>query len=247
MVNNGAEGSADSMVLRGRAWRHPWVALAVAAVGALLAAAVILWLPSVHFALSGWPAVVIALADLVLLSAPLLGAVLVAVRVTQERFAAATGLRGFSWIDAVAGVGVGLTARALVELVAPTAGGLGGGLVADDSSVPAATIVALAGAVLVTPLIEELFFRGLLQRALGDALAGAGRWVAGVVAVLVATAIFTGLHVLAYGAFVPLGLLLGTVAVGLGCGVLTLLTGRLAGALIAHVVFNAIGAALLIW
>jgi hypothetical protein len=46
---------------------------------------------------------------------------------------------------------------------------------------------------------------------------------------------------------VPVGLLVGTVAVGLGCGVLTLLTGRLAGALIAHVAFNAIGVALLIW
>jgi membrane protease YdiL (CAAX protease family) len=246
MVNNGAEGSADSMV-RGRAWRHPWVALAVAAVGALLAAAVILWLPSVRFALSRWPAVVMALVDLVLLSTPLLGAVFVAVRVTQERFAAATGLRGFSWIDAVAGLGVGLIARALVELVAPTTGGLGGGLLADDSGLIAATMVALAGAVLVTPVIEELFFRGLLQRTLGDALAGAGRWIAGAVAVLFSTAIFTGLHVLAYGASVPLGLLLGTVAVGLGCGVLTLLTGRLAGAVIAHVAFNAIGVALLIW
>ncbi|MBW9122406.1 CPBP family intramembrane metalloprotease [Microbacterium trichothecenolyticum] len=245
MVNNGADVSAGSTI-GGRAWRHPWVALAVAAVGALLAAAVILWLPSLHFALSGWPLVVVALVDLLLLSAPLLGAVIVAARVTHERFAAATGLRGFSWIDLVAGLGVGLIARALVELAAPSAGGLGGGLVMDSGFV-AATIVGLVGAVLVTPLVEELFFRGLLQRALGDALAGAGRWVAGAVAVLFSTALFAGLHALAAGAFVPTGLLVGTLAVGLGCGVLTLLSGRLAGALIAHVTFNAIGAALLLW
>lgn len=246
MVNDGADVSADAPGRR-RAWQHPWVALAVAAVGALLAAAMILWLPSMRTAIAGWPLVLVALVDLVLLSAPLLGAVIVAVRVTQERFTVATGLRGFSWIDVVAGLGVGLIARALVELVAPSAGGLGGGFAADDSGVMAATFLALAGAVLVTPLVEELFFRGLLQRALGDALAGAGRWVAGAVAVLFSTALFAGLHALAAGPFVPVGLLLGTVAVGLGCGVLTLLTGRLAGALTAHVVFNAVGAALLIW
>ena len=228
----------------GRAWQHPWVAVAVAAVGALLVAVVILWLPSLNSALLRWPAAVVGVVDLVLLSAPLLGAVIVAVRVSGDRFAAAVGLRGFSWIDLVAGLGVGLVARGLVELVAPS---VGGGFLGGATDAMAATIVALAGAVLVTPLIEELFFRGLLQRALGDGLAGAGRLVAGVVAVLVATAIFTGLHVLAAGEFVPVGLLLGTVAVGLGCGFLTLLTGRLAAALIAHVVFNAIGAALLVW
>ena len=231
----------------GRAWQHPWAAVAVAAVGALLVAAVILWLPSVHAALVGWPAVVVAIVDLALLSAPLLGAVIVAVRVSGDRFAAAVGLRGYSWIDLVAGLGIGLVARALVELVAPTyRGGLGASLSGGGPDAMAATIVTLAGAVLVTPLIEELFFRGLLQRALGDALAGAGWLVAGAVAVLVTTAIFTGLHALAAGPFVPVGLLLGTVAVGLGCGVLTLLTGRLAGALIAHVAFNAIGVALLV-
>ncbi len=224
-----------------RAWRHPWAAVAVASVGALLVAIVILWLPSVHVALVRWPAVLVGIVDLLLLSAPLLGAVLVAARVTGDRLAAAVGLRGFSWIDLVGGLSVGLIARGLVELVAPSVGGV----LLEDAL--AATIVALVGAVLVTPLIEELFFRGLLQRALGDALAGAGRWVAGVVAVLVATAIFTGLHALAAGESVPVGLLLGTVVVGLGCGFLTLLTGRLAGALIAHVVFNAIGAALLLW
>ena len=230
-----------------RAWQHPWAAFAVAAVGAILTAVVILWLPSLHGVLLGWPAVWVALVDLVLLSAPLLVAVVVAARVSGDRLAVAVGLRGFSWIDAVAGLGVGLAARGLVEVVAPTVSGLGGGLLGDASDVMAATIVALAGAVLVTPVVEELFFRGLLQRALGDALTDAGKWVAGVVAVLFATAIFAGLHALAAGEFVPVGLLLGTLAVGLGCGFLTLLTGRLAGALIAHVVFNAIGAALLIW
>lgn len=227
-----------------RAWRRPLAAVAVASVGALLVAGVILLLPSMHSVLVRWPAALVGIVDLALLSAPLLGAVIVAVRVSGDRFASAVGLRGFSWIDIVAGLGIGLVARGLVESIAPSSGGV---LLEDASGANAATIVALTGAVLVTPLMEELFFRGLLQRALSDALADAGPVIAGTVAVLVATATFTGLHALAAGPFVPVGLLLGAAAVGLGCGVLTLLTGRLAGALIAHVLFNAIGVAPLVW
>lgn len=227
-----------------RAWRRPLAAVAVASVGALLVAGVILLLPSMHSVLVRWPAALVGIVDLALLSAPLLGAVIVAVRVSGDRFASAVGLRGFSWIDIVAGLGIGLVARGLVESIAPSSGGV---LLEDASGANAATIVALTGAVLVTPLMEELFFRGLLQRALSDAFADAGPVIAGTVAVLVATATFTGLHALAAGPFVPVGLLFGAAAVGLGCGVLTLLTGRLAGALIAHVLFNAIGVALLVW
>ncbi|KAF2413440.1 hypothetical protein B1729_09985 [Microbacterium sp. B35-04] len=214
-------------------------------------AAVLLLLPRVHAATVLWPPILVAVADLLLLSAPLIAAVILAVRVSGDRFAPATGLRGFSWIDIAAGIGVGLLARALVELAAPTAGGLGAGLGAglggaEEAGVVAATVVALAGAVLVTPFIEELFFRGLLQRALADALTDAGPAVAGVVAVLVSTAAFTALHVVAAGSVVGVGLVLGTVAVGLGCGILSLLTGRLGGAITAHIVYNAIGVALLL-
>ncbi|WP_206759221.1 type II CAAX prenyl endopeptidase Rce1 family protein [Microbacterium ureisolvens] len=207
----------------------------------------ILLQPRFQAATVGWPPALARLTDLVVLSAPLLAAVIIAARVSRDRFATATGLRGFAWVDAAAGVGVGLIARALVELVAPTAGGIGGGLEVESAGVAGGIVVALAGAVLVTPLIEELFFRGLLQRALGDALAGAGRAVAGIVAVVVSALAFVALHVLATGGNVPVGLLVGSLAVGLGCGILTLLTGRLAGAIVAHVVSNAIGVALLIW
>ncbi|MFC8682680.1 CPBP family intramembrane glutamic endopeptidase [Microbacterium ureisolvens] len=213
----------------------------------MLTASVILLQPRLQMATAGWPQALARLTDLVVLSIPLLVAVFVAARVSGDRFATATGLRGFSWVDAAAGVGIGLIARALVELVAPTVGGIGGGLEVESAGVAGGIVVALAGAVLVTPLIEELFFRGLLQRALGDALAGAGRTVAGVVAVLVSTLAFVALHVVAAGAQVPVGVIVGPLAVGLGCGILTLLTGRLAGAIVAHVVSNAIGVALLIW
>ena len=230
-----------------RAWRRPWAAVAIAAAGLAVTAAVVLLIPSAHIAMARWPGAVVALADLLLLSAPLLAAVIVAARVSGDRLAAATGLGRFLWTDLLAGAGVGLAARALVELVAPTAGGLGGGLDAATSDTGAAIVVTMAGAVLLTPYTEELFFRGLLQRALGDALARAGRIVAGAVAVLVATGAFVALHALAAGAAMPLGLLLGTAAIGVGCGTLTLVTGRLGGAVVAHVLYNAIGVALLVW
>lgn len=232
----------------GRSWPRPWPALAVAIAGMAVTVVVIAWLPQLHLAVMTWPAWAVAVLDLVVLSAPLAAAVLVAVRVGGSRFAVATGLRGFSWIDLAAGIGVGLVARALVETLVPTVGGFGGGFGIESPDLVAAIVIAAAGAVLVTPLVEELFFRGLLQRALGDALAGAGRIAAGVVAVLVSTAAFTAMHLVSGGgAGLQAGILTGTIAVGLGCGILTLLTGRLAGAVIAHVVYNAIGVALLAW
>ncbi|WP_194409367.1 CPBP family intramembrane glutamic endopeptidase [Microbacterium cremeum] len=181
-----------------------------------------------------------------LLSAPLIGAVLIAAWVSRARVAAATGLGGVTGVPLVAGIGVGLAARAVVEVLIPTRGGIGG-FGTDSAAGAAAVVIALAGAVLVSPLVEELFFRGLLQRAVGDVLAAAGPVAAGVTAVTVSTAAFTGLHVVAAGGAAPAGLLAGTVLVGAGCGILTLLTGRLAAAITAHVVYNAVGVALLWW
>jgi membrane protease YdiL (CAAX protease family) len=44
---------------------------------------------------------------------------------------------------------------------------------------------------------------------------------------------------------VSLGLVIGTFGVGLGCGILTVATGRLGAAIIAHVTFNGVGVLLL--
>ena len=54
------------------------------------------------------------------------------------------------------------------------------------------------------------------------------------------------LHALPWEGGVPIGLLVGTLAVGVGCGILTLVTGRLGAAIIAHVTYNAIGVGLLL-
>lgn len=68
--------------------------------------------------------------------------------------------------------------------------------------------------------------------------------LAGVVALLVSTAAFAFVHVVAGGS---ISVLVGAIAVCAGCGILVLLTGRLWAAIVAHVLFNAIGVALLVW
>jgi membrane protease YdiL (CAAX protease family) len=93
--------------------------------------------------------------------------------------------------------------------------------------------------------VEELFFRGLMMRALDDALHDAGRLLRPLVALLVSTGTFMLLHMLPFTGGVSLGLVIGTFGVGLGCGILTVVTGRLGAAIIAHVTFNGVGVLLL--
>ena len=104
----------------------------------------------------------------------------------------------------------------------------------------------IVGVAIVSPLIEELFFRGLLLRAMLDALSSAGRSVAMVVSLIVSTGAFVLLHALPWGRDIPLGLLVASAGVGLACGILTIVTGRLGAAIVAHVTFNGIGVLLLL-
>lgn len=232
---------------RQQSYRRPWFALAFAGAAVVMLVLTIA-LASLHGGLVHWPGWVQRVVDLVILSAPLLIAVVLAGRLAADGVARAVGIRRWTWTDAALGLLVALVARALTELVEPTAGALLGPFDVDVTlAVIAETSVLVAGIVLVTPVIEELFFRGLMLRALDDALSGAGRVIAGTVALVVSTVVFTLLHAVPAGANVSVGLVVATLAVGVGCGILTLLTGRLGGAIVAHVVFNAIGVALLIW
>lgn len=97
--------------------------------------------------------------------------------------------------------------------------------------------------VLVTPLVEEAFFRGVvlvtvftLVRRRTDAVTG------GIVALLVSTGLFVLAHAL--GGLQSPGEALSTMAVGLVCGVLVLSTARLWPAVLTHLVYNGTGVAL---
>ncbi|MGH9281658.1 MAG: lysostaphin resistance A-like protein, partial [Acidimicrobiales bacterium] len=103
--------------------------------------------------------------------------------------------------------------------------------VLDRASGPGLALLAVC-IVIVAPIAEELFFRGLLLRA-------AERRFGGGPAVAVSAVVFGLTH------FQPLQLM-GLVAFGVVLGVLARRSGRLGSALVAHVAFNATTVALLV-
>lgn len=229
------------------AYRRPTRALVVAALGFALTVVLILIYPDVRAAMLTWPQWALRVTDLIVFSAPLVAAVVVAGSAAADGWARATGIRNWRWTDALVGVLVGLVLRSVVELVEPTAGSLFGPFEDEVTPDTVSGAIALAlGLLVVSPVVEELYFRGLVLRAMDDALRGAGKVLGPLVALVVSTAAFAALHILPGGANVQVALLVSSIGVGLGCGILTLLTHRLGPAIVTHVTFNAIGVALLL-
>ncbi|WP_019181009.1 type II CAAX prenyl endopeptidase Rce1 family protein [Microbacterium yannicii] len=219
-------------------YRRPSVALLVALAGLVLTAVVASLYRGVIA--SAWIANLI---DLVVVSAPLVLATLVAVWIAASSDFSRRVLLRWPWTDVVLGLGTGLLVRAVLELIAPTAGAVLGGF---DAASVAGIVVLVLGVALVTPIVEELFFRGVVVAVLLDVFGTLGRVVAGAAAVVVSTAAFVAVHVVAAGGVVTWGALLGPLAIGVSCGILFAVTRRIAAGVVAHVVSNAIGVALLL-
>ncbi|NNE73765.1 MAG: CPBP family intramembrane metalloprotease [Acidimicrobiales bacterium] len=143
--------------------------------------------------------------------------------------------------DVVLGLAVGtamIFVAGLMSVVASTVMSLEGSASNTESVTEAAASgwqwPTIALAVLGAPIVEELFFRGLLLRALE------GKW-GKIVAVALSSVVFTLIHY--NGAGLPETVVLfsaiGTVAVVLG--VVVVKTNRLLIAIVAHAVFNAMG------
>ena len=198
----------------------------------------------------GWPALPelrLALSFLAT-AVPLLGVVLFASFVRGRRSLIRDfGLR-FAWIDLFFGLVVGGMMRAattLVEIViyGRVASGAGTfGPIVSDAWWLVFTIVV---AVLTVPLVEELFFRGLMQRSLVRAsIASASPAVAGtripvVIAIGVTALVFAALHMLqTTGGLEMIVVGLSTLVLGVGTGILAATTGRLGAAIIAHITYN---------
>lgn len=150
---------------------------------------------------------------------------------------------GFSirWIDLGIGLLTGLVARFVVEGLAPADAGRAA-LDGDGAAMPPtpAMLVIVIGVALVAPVVEELFFRGLLQRAVSGMVPG-GRWARISVAVLVSTPLFVLLH-LASAAPAAWGSVVITSGIGGALfGLLAAATRRLGTSIAAHVVFNVLG------
>ncbi|MCU1545260.1 MAG: hypothetical protein JWP30_360, partial [Homoserinimonas sp.] len=85
---------------------------------------------------------------------------------------------------------------------------------------------AILAPVVIAPVVEELFFRGMLQRAVSASK---------LVAVLASSAIFALIHLASGYSWVAT---LSTFIVGFAFGSLAARTGRLGGPIIAHATFN---------
>lgn len=247
--SSSASASSASSV-SGGAYARPALALGIAAAGYLVTAVLTApgWRP-VFSALPTWAG---TLADAVVTLGPLLAAALLAARLAGPRVARALGLR-VRPVDLLLGALGALVARALVEVIAPTTGSLRPALAGGTADATAAVAAAIVALVVLAPVAEELFFRGTVQRALeqllggvsGDGSGGASRSVAATVAIVLTTVAFVVLHALPYGADVPVSVVLPPLVVGLGAGALTAVTGRIAGGVVLHVLFNLAGVLLL--
>jgi membrane protease YdiL (CAAX protease family) len=161
-------------------------------------------------------------------------------------------------VDLAIGLGVGIAAKIAGVIIAIPLVGLTGGV--PTSNVPAQndlvwivlnTVVATT---IVAPLVEELFFRGLLLRAIRNAVlrgrashprtdpptARRVRWAL-LASVLVSSLVFMVVHLYQAPDLTTL-LVLGssTFLLGLANAVLATRTGRLGPGIVAHMVFNGV-------
>lgn len=100
-------------------------------------------------------------------------------------------------------------------------------------------VVSAIGIVLVSPVIEEVVFRGLFQQRLAAELTPRTRFLA----VLLTAFLFALLHLLLGAGTTPLGgvqVFVTTFLLGVLTGTLVAMTGRISAAILAHVLFNAV-------
>jgi membrane protease YdiL (CAAX protease family) len=166
-------------------------------------------------------------ASYILLWMPLLAAVFVANRRRTAGDEALIRLR-VTWMDVLVGAFVGLLLRMVVMIVEL----FGIGQLTSSSSFFEVNhdllwvATAIVAPILIAPVVEELFFRGLVLPAIGM------NWI-GIVASAV---IFSAVHLVT--AFHPLTAV-STFIVGVALGLLAVRTRRLGASITAHIVYNA--------
>lgn len=151
------------------------------------------------------------------------------------------GLLRFRALDLLYGVALGAMLRLVQGSIAPA---LGGG--AAFPSYPLVDgrlsqwwwLTDVVAVVMIAPVIEEFFFRGVILVSLYTVLRRPfGKVAAGTVAVVASAALFVLLHAVAGGMSVDE--VVAIAFVGLVCASLVMLTGRIWAAVLVHAVFNA--------
>ena len=177
---------------------------------------------------------------------PLLGAVAVA----SGRLGAATlsSLRlSVRPIDLIWGLGVGLLARtgtSLIEIWGYGSIGSVGARLGETVYDGWWLFGVLLAPVILAPFVEEVFFRGLVLRAVHDRAAAHGaQGAAAPIAIAVSGITFALMHLMALDLSSTATVAViasSTLIFGLAVAWLALATGRIGGAIIAHITFNAL-------
>lgn len=151
------------------------------------------------------------------------------------------GLLKFRPLDLLYGLMLGVALRIFQGVVSEMSGAGADfpTFVTFDGQLPAMWwLTDAASSVLIAPVVEEFFFRAVILVALYSALRRPfGKLTAGLGAGLVSTALFIIVHTVAGSISADAAVSLA--AVGATCALLVLLTGRIWGAVLVHIVFNA--------
>lgn len=150
------------------------------------------------------------------------------------------GLLRFRLLDLLWGVGLGLILRMVQGWLAVAAGGSGAlpSYPSIGGSLPSGFVVTdVLAPVVIAPVIEEFFFRAVVLVSVYTLLRRpVGRLMAGVTAVVVSTASFVLLH--SVSGALPVDAVISLSLLGLVCGTLVMLTGRIWPAVLVHVIYN---------
>jgi len=191
-----------------------------AAVGAIVAVVLITLTPGIP-----------AWAGYLVLWVPLIAAVVVTARRGSARNSGGSTdlIRfGITWMDVLVGAFVGLLLRSVIIVIEL----LSVGYVTSSSSMFRVDhdvlwfATAIVAPVLCAPVVEELFFRGLVLPSIGR------NWIG----IIGSAIIFSAVHLVT--GFHPITAV-STFFAGVAFGILAVRTGRLGASITAHVVYNA--------
>lgn len=147
------------------------------------------------------------------------------------------GLLRFRAIDVLYALTLGVGLRVVQGALAGDRGGFPSIATLDGSLPDGWWLTEALPTVVGAPLVEEFFFRAVLLIVVYQLLRRmSGGVAAGFAALLISTGAFILLH--GIGGVLPLGDAVAVGAVGLTCSLLVLLTGRIWGAVLTHVVYN---------
>jgi len=155
------------------------------------------------------------------------------------------GLLRFRGLDVVYGVVFGVILRFCQGVIAQSEGGPVSwpSVPSIPGTLPDGFFGDVVGGVAVAPMLEELFFRGVVLVCAYTAVRRwSGRIAGGVAATAISTALFVGAHLLV--APISASDVWALALVGVVAAALVLGTGRIWAAVATHVVFNATGLAL---